>query len=158
MRPAPRLRARRGFALIDYIVGTLILSATLITITSLNTMKIRAQGMASRRQMANFTAANLLDRIRETWAREPAAKAAVFAAAAESGEAWAPVKTALFLEGFAEKKRFEAIVIEARRVGGLDVGRYIELRLSLRWRDGVEKSELWQTSTLIARGGGGKGS
>lgn len=140
------MRARRAFALIDYICGSMILATTMAAITSVNLTKFRTFAAARHRQRALYLASGLLQTSTARLSSRESQRA-LAARLRVAGEAW------IELEDMAPEAELRRIThnaqaqVEARLAPGIDGG--IELRVTVLWGETNPPTSELAVATLV---------
>jgi hypothetical protein len=142
-----RDRRKRGMALVDFITGTLIFSATILTFGALTTSKLRLLNSGERMQHALASAEAQVDTIRLT---------GLSAAPAGLADVAGFRRVSIFTpRGF--KGASGLVEARALRVKQGDGHQLYEVRVTLSWLDdsGPSRLSLSTIATLPAGGAGG---
>ncbi|MDF1660362.1 MAG: hypothetical protein P1V97_01220 [Planctomycetota bacterium] len=152
----PRLKRRRshkGFALVDYLCGTIIMVATLVSVASLNAVKSKTLRFARQRQMAIFCASNLLIQQKNKLHEDAQWNAKAVQKAAEAKDAdWAELTKITDDPAVKSVIRGAVAKVQVRPAKGAAKDGFIEMRILVEWRWDVERSSSAQLSTLVKRG------
>ena len=148
-----RRRGRRGFALIDYLCGSIIMVAVLISVTSLNVMKSKTLRFARQRHMAIFCAKNLLIEEKSKLLSEANAnvQAARKADAAKKSQ-WTDLTVIKDDPGLKNVMHGAIAKVQVRPATGAAKQQFFEMRVLVEWRWDVDKTTSSQLSTLVKRG------
>lgn len=119
----------RGFAILDYMCGTVILVSALATVSSLNMAKFRTLSTARKRQSAIFAANSVLELHADHYSQAqnfPKIKAS------HSTETWTELELLAESQSYLNSMARQAeLQIRARRVKAHDS--LIELNVVVRW-------------------------
>lgn len=152
----PRLRRRRahkGFALVDYLCGTIIMVATLISVASLNAVKSKTLRFARQRQMAIFCANNLLIEQKHKLLENKEWNAtAVQKADGAKDAAWVDLTQIKDDPSVKSVIRNAVAKVQVRPAKGIANDGFIEMRVLVEWKWDVDKSTSAQLSSLVKRG------
>lgn len=152
----PRLKRRRsqkGFALVDYLCGTIIMVSTLVSVASLNAMKSKTLRFARQRQMAIFCANNLL--IKEKRKLHDDAKwnaQAVQKADSVKDKEWADLTEVKDDPSVKSVIKGAVAKVQVRPATGAAKDGFLEMRVLVQWNWDVDKSMSSQLSCLVKRG------
>jgi hypothetical protein len=148
-----RRSQQRGFAMVDYLCGTMILMSTIVSVTQLTTMKSRMLRAAKQRQSAIDSVNNKLNQIKFRLAVNPKERARAFKVAqnAASGK-WGRFKTVRSGISLKTIGGNAFALIETRPAKNLSAREFIELRVSIEWTWNPDKTTHCRVSTLIPRG------
>jgi len=147
-----RRHSPRGFALMDYLAGTIILTGAMISFTSLHSIKSKAVHMARHRQRASFAAQNHLRRLERGLRSEPTTWKSMWTAAqSKPVGTWAP-QSRFSVEGLARIDGQSVGTVEVRRHPALEVSGSLELRVRLQWNEDQENFASHELSTVIGGG------
>jgi hypothetical protein len=153
-RPFSRLRRGRSFALVDYLCGSIILTATMLSVTSLTTLKSRTLRASKQHQNAIFCANNILNTQKLKFQNDPNMRATVYklVGAQSNKKNWTTYSNMDKPLNLKQVESQAKAVLEFKAVEGLDQSQYLEMRVNIQWTWDGTRSTACHVSTLVAGG------
>lgn len=152
----PRLKRRhshKGFALVDYLCGTIIMVATLVSVASLNAVKSKTLRFARQRQMAIFCASNLLIEQKAKLNDDAKWNAQAIQKASGAKDAdWAELTEIKDDPSLKTIIRGAVAKVQVRPAKGAASKGFIEMRVLVEWNWDVDRKTSAQLSALVKRG------
>lgn len=146
-------RQARSFALVDYICGTVILVATVMSVTSINLAKLTTSTYARRQQKANFLSSQLLSSFKQKCQRDAKYRQQAYILAnKQKDHGWATVEEYKDGKLLGQISSSATAICRIRTVKDLDSNTYIEAQILIRWDDNLKLKSSHAVSALVVGG------